>query len=105
MQKYSFKYKKHHNKFYSVYIMTNISLTLYTGITNNLKARVWQHKYKIIKGFTARYNIKKLVYYETYNNPADAIGREKEIKGWVRKKKLKLIKDFNPTFKDLFDEV
>ncbi len=85
--------------------MTNISLTLYTGITNNLKARVWQHKYKIIKGFTARYNIKKLVYYETYNNPADAIGREKEIKGWVRKKKLKLIKDFNPTFKDLFDEV
>ena len=89
-------------KTYYVYIATNSRNTvLYTGVTSNLIGRIWQHKNKIIKGFTEKYNVCKLVYYESFNNPTDAIVAEKKIKGWVRKKKIELIKSKNPEFKDL----
>lgn len=84
--------------------MTNISRTLYTGVTNNLHRRVYEHKQKLIKGFTSKYNITKLVYYEEYNDINDAIRREKQIKGWSRKKKIELIESFNPEWKDLSEE-
>lgn len=81
--------------------MTNSSGTLYTGITNELKRRVYEHKNKLIDGFTKRYNITKLIYYEEYNKSIDAIAREKQIKGWIRKKKIDLIKSSNPKWEDL----
>ena len=90
-------------KDYYVYIMTNKSKTLYTGMTNNLNRRVYEHKNKLIEGFTKKYNINKLVYYEMFNNPEDAIRREKQIKGWTRKKKIDLIESINPEWKDLSD--
>lgn len=87
---------------YFLYIMTNKPNTvLYTGVTNNLARRVYEHKNKSVKGFTSKYNITKLVYYEVYNNVTDAIAREKQIKGGSRKKKLDLIKKTNPEFKNL----
>lgn len=89
---------------YYVYIMTNKSRTLYTGVTNDLNRRVYEHKNKLIKGFTSKYNITKLVYYEEYNDINDAIRREKQIKGWSRKKKIELIESINPEWKDLSEE-
>ncbi|MCF8242830.1 MAG: GIY-YIG nuclease family protein [Melioribacteraceae bacterium] len=86
---------------YYVYIMTNFSKTLYTGMTNDLKKRVYQHKNKMIPGFTSRYNITKLVYYEIFNDVKAAIAREKEIKGWTRIKKISLIEKENPEWRDL----
>jgi putative endonuclease len=88
-------------KDYFVYILTNKSKTLYTGITNDLNRRVYEHKNKLIEGFTKKYNISKLVYFEMFNNPDDAIKREKQIKGWLRKKKIDLIESTNPEWKDL----
>jgi putative endonuclease len=88
-------------KDYFVYIMTNKSKTLYTGVTNNLVRRVYEHKNKLIEGFTKKYNINKLVYFELFDNPDDAIKREKQIKGWLRKKKIDLIESMNPEWKDL----
>ena len=88
-------------KNYWVYIATNKSNTLYTGVTNDLQRRMHEHKNKLIGGFTKKYNINKLVYYQLFNNPKEAIGAEKKIKGWTRKKKIELIKSVNPTFKDL----
>ena len=72
---------------YYVYIMTNKSRTLYTGITNNLERRVYEHKNKLIEGFTKKYNITKLVYYEISNDVEAAIAREKQIKGWLRRRR------------------
>jgi putative endonuclease len=93
-------------KNYYIYIMTNKwNNVLYTGITNDLKRRVFEHKNKIIKGFTERYNINKLVYYEIYDDVYNAIQREKQIKSWSRKKKIELIKGLNPEFKDLYEEI
>lgn len=90
------------NKTYYVYIATNQRNTvLYTGFTSNLAGRMWQHKNKAVEGFTKRYNIDKLVFYETFSNPTDAIAAEKKIKGWIRKKKIDLIQKDNPEFKDL----
>ena len=86
---------------YYVYIMSNKSKTIYTGITNNLHRRVFEHKSKKIKGFTSRYNITKLVYYEITNEVKTAIAREKQIKGWIRKKKINLIESMNPEWNDL----
>ena len=86
---------------YYVYIMTNKSKTLYTGITNNLERRVYEHKQKLLPGFTAKYNITKLAYYEETTDVLAAIAREKEIKGWLRSKKIKLIKLSNPDWRDL----
>ncbi len=88
-------------KSYYVYIMTNRSKTLYTGITNNLERRVYEHKQKLIPGFTSKYNITKLVYHEETNDVSVAIAREKQIKGWLRAKKIALIELENPEWKDL----
>ena len=89
------------SKSYFVYIMTNRSKTLYTGVTNNLERRVQQHKLKQIPGFTAKYNITHLVYYEETGDILAAIAREKTIKGWLRAKKIALIESVNPRWQDL----
>jgi putative endonuclease len=91
-------------KEYYVYIMTNKSKTLYTGVTNDLVRRVYEHKSKIISGFTSRYNITKLVYFEAEDNINVAIAREKQIKGWLRAKKIALIESINPNWKDLSED-
>jgi len=91
-------------KQYYVYIMTNKSRTLYTGVTSNLIRRVYEHKNKLIDGFTKKYNITKLVYYEVTNEVTSAIAREKQVKGWLRKKKIALIESMNPQWKDLSEE-
>ena len=89
-----------------VYIMFNFRKgTLYTGVTNNLVRRVWEHKNKIVEGFTKKYNVDKLGYYEIYADITDAIQREKQIKGGSRKAKLKLIETMNPNWEDLYDEI
>jgi putative endonuclease len=90
-------------KQYFVYILTSRSGTLYTGITNNLHRRVYEHKHKLIEGFTTKYNVERLVYYETFPNVRDAIGREKQIKGYRRSKKIALIESMNPKWQDLSD--
>jgi len=86
---------------YYVYIMTNHSRTLYTGITNNLERRVYEHKMKLVPGFTKRYNITILAYYESTGDVVSAIAREKQIKGWLRSKKIALIESKNPAWADL----
>jgi len=91
-------------KQYYVYIMTNKSGTLYTGVTNELVRRVYEHKNHLVKGFTDKYNITKLVYYETTNDVRSAIEREKQIKGWLRKKKIDLIESTNPEWRDLSED-
>lgn len=88
-------------KQYYIYILTNKSNTLYIGITNDLIRRLYEHKNKLVAGFTKKYNIDKLIYYEVFDSPEAAIQREKEIKGWIRKKKIDLIKRVNPNFKEL----
>jgi len=88
-------------KTYYVYIMTNKSKTLYTGVTNDIERRVYEHKNKLLPGFTSRYNITKLVCYEEYGDIHLAIAREKQIKGWLRIKKIALIETTNPEWKDL----
>jgi len=88
-------------KEYFVYIMTNKSRTLYTGVTNNLERRVYEHKNKLLPGFASKYNITKLVYYESGDDISVAIAREKQIKGWLRAKKIALIESMNPEWKDL----
>lgn len=93
-------------KQYYVYIITNkINTVLYTGITRDLKKRIWEHKEKTIKGFTRKYNIGKLVYWEIFNDPENAILREKQIKAGSRNKKIELIKGINPEWKDLYDKL
>lgn len=77
------------------------SHVLYTGITGNLPRRVYEHKHKLISGFTSRYNLTRLVYYEVFYDAGMAIMREKEIKGWVRRKKIALIEAMNPHWHDL----
>ena len=86
---------------YYVYIVASRSRTLYTGVTNDLQRRVYEHKKKLVPGFTTKYNIQRLVYYETTEDVDAAIFREKQIKGWTRSKKLQLIESVNPTWKDL----
>src|SRR5262249_50931459 len=88
-------------KQYFVYIMSNKSRRVYVGITSKLFRRVFQHKNKLLPGFTARYNFDMLVYYEEFSQVASALTREKEIKGWRREKKLKLILAENPDWSDL----
>ena len=88
-------------RYYYVYIMTNRSRTLYTGITSNLSKRVFQHKTGAFPGFTSRYRIDRLVYYERFICVGTAIEREKQIKGLLRIKKLALIVSMNPEWKDL----
>ena len=87
-----------------VYILTNKSdSTLYIGVTADLERRVYEHKNKLINGFTSKYNLSKLVYFEEFYDITDAINREKQLKNWRRDWKIELIKSFNPDFKDLAD--
>jgi len=86
---------------YHVYILCSASGVLYTGVTNNLECRVIQHKTKAVRGFTQWYDVARLVYFEAFGDIRHAIAREKEIKGWRREKKLALIRQMNPKFRDL----
>jgi putative endonuclease len=93
-------------KQFFVYIITNkINTTLYIGITSNLIQRIWQHKNKIVEGFSSKYNLDKLVYYEIYENPEHAIQREKNLKFWKREWKMKLVEGKNLKWKDLYDDL
>ncbi len=94
------------NKQAYVYIMTNKRNTvLYTGVTSNLIKRVYEHKEKLVPGFTKKYNIEKLVYYEVFDDITNAIMREKQIKAGSRKKKIELIESMNKDWKDLYEEL
>ena len=87
-----------------VYIMTNkANSVLYTGVTNDLTKRIYEHKEKVAEGFTKRYNLSKLVYYEIFNDPVNAIAREKQIKAGSRQKKIELIESMNPCWSDLYE--
>ena len=91
---------------YCVYIMTNRHNTvLYTGVTNDLKKRAWQHREKLVEGFTRRYNLVKLVYYEVFDDVRAAIAREKQIKAGSRQKKIDLVNSMNRGWRDLYDEL
>ncbi len=90
------------DKQYYIYFMTNFEeTTLYVGVTNNLERRVYEHKNKLLKGFSANYNLKKLVHYEIYDDVELAIAREKQIKSWSRKRKNELIRNSNENWNDL----
>jgi len=84
-----------------VYMLSNTARMLYVGVTNDIERRVWQHKHKCVLGFTSNYNLGKLVYYEFHGNARSAIAREKQIKGWLRSKKVALVTSLNPTWQDL----
>lgn len=88
-------------KNYFVYILCNNSKTLYIGVSNDLERRMYEHKNKLIEGFTKKYNLTKLVYYEISNDIKSAIAREKQLKNWHRQWKINLIEKDNPTWKDL----
>src|SRR5689334_16980506 len=86
---------------YCVYIMASCSRVLYTGVTNDLLRRVDEHKRGLVPGFTSRYRVTRLVYFEQFADVRDAIAREKEIKSWVRSRKIRLIESRNPAWEDL----
>ena len=87
---------------YYVYIVTNLNnKVMYIGVTNDLQRRMYEHKHKIIDGFTKRYNINKLVYYEYTSDIKAAIAREKQLKGWTRIKKNELVQESNPEWKEI----
>ena len=91
---------------YYTYIMTNLNNNvLYIGVTNDLVRRVYEHRNNLIEGFSKRYRTHKLVYYEIYSSSYDAIAREKQLKGWTRKKKIALIEKDNAEWKDLWDVI
>ena len=93
-----------HEGSYFTYIMASRSRTLYVGVTGNLQKRVFEHKWKEHDGFTARYNCDRLVWFERFQDVRKAIAREKELKGWLRSKKLALIESINPGWLDLSRE-
>jgi putative endonuclease len=86
---------------YYVYIMASKSRVLYVGVTNDIRRRVWEHKKDVNPGFTSKYRIHRLVYFESFTYVGNAIAREKCIKGWLREKKVALIRSANPTWEDL----
>lgn len=89
-----------------VYILMNESNTvLYVGVTSNLIKRIWEHKHKVVEGFSKKYNLTKLVYFEALEDVGVAIKREKQLKNWHREWKINLILKFNPTFSDLYDKI
>lgn len=88
-----------------MYILTNNSKTLYVGVTNNFERRIYEHKHKLKDGFTKKYNLTKLVYFEMFNDINDAIKREKQLKNWHRQWKINLIESKNKEWKDLYDEL
>ena len=85
--------------------MSSKSGTLYTGMTSDLEKRIYQHKNKLVKGFTKRYDVNRLVYFEETGDVDSAIAKEKQIKSWRRSKKVELIKSMNPTWKDLSENL
>lgn len=89
------------NRDYFVYILASKGRTLYVGMTSNLERRVYEHKHKMMPGFTSKYNVDRLVHIEVFSDVNDAIRREKEIKAWARAKKIALIEVDNPTWRDL----
>jgi len=94
------------NKQYFVYILAKErNSTFYVGITSDLKRRVWEHKNEAADGFTKKYGIKALVYYEVFDDPENAIKREKRLKKWGRAWKMKTIEKFNPNWNDLYEEI
>ena len=84
-----------------VYILANRSGTLYIGVTNDLRRRLWEHRHCVNPGFTSRYNIRRLIYFETTHSILSAIRREKQLKGWKRERKIALVNAMNPGWKDL----
>ena len=94
------------SKTYAVYILTNYNqTTFYVGVTGNLQKRIWEHKNKLAEGFTKKYNVDRLVYYEVTENVETALNREKQLKRWHRDWKINLIREFNPEFKDLYESL
>jgi putative endonuclease len=94
------------SKQFAVYILASKrNGTLYVGVTSNLVQRIWQHKEKAVKGFTADYGVDRLVYYELHGNAEAAITREKRVKAWRRAWKLRLIEAMNPDWRDLYEEI
>ena len=92
-------------KAYYVYLLTNWNnKVMYVGITNDLERRIYEHKEKVVKGFTEKYNVNKLVYYEQTSDVAEALNREKEIKKWRREKKNRLVVNTNPLWRDLSED-
>ena len=91
-------------KTYWVYIASNGPRTLYTGVTSNLKTRMFQHKNKLTPGFTSKYRIDRLVYFESTPEVEVAIAREKQLKRWRREKKIRLVETMNPTWRDLSED-
>jgi putative endonuclease len=91
-------------KQYYIYILSNASRRIYVGVTNNLERRVYEHKHKLISGFTSEYNITRLVFFEITSDVVAAIAREKQIKGWLRSKKIALIESQNPTWEYISKE-
>ena len=89
---------------YYVYVMASKSRVLYVGVTNDIRRRVWEHKNDITPGFTSKYRIHRLVYFESFKYVGNAIAREKRIKGWLREKKVALIRSANPTWEDLSEQ-
>ena len=91
---------------YYVYILTNkTNAVMYIGVTNNLQRRLYEHKNKLVDGFTQRYNVHKLVYFEQYSEINDALAREKQLKRWARAKKNLLVESKNPTWEDWGDSL
>jgi len=94
-----------HRQYY-VYLLSNYSrTTLYCGVTNDLNRRVWEHKHDLVKGFSQKYQIHDLMYYEIFDDPENAILREKQIKNYSRKKKEEIILKFNPKVIDLYSSI
>jgi putative endonuclease len=86
---------------YFIYLLASRSRVLYVGVTNDLERRVFEHKHKLVRGFTAKYDVDRLLYFEPTSNVLAAIAREKEIKGWRRSRKVALIESINPSWQDL----
>ena len=89
------------NKTYAVYMTNYNETTFYVGVTGDLPKRIWEHKNKVVEGFTKKYNVDRLVYYEVTKDVESALNREKQLKRWHRQWKINLIKEMNPEFKDL----
>ena len=89
---------------YCVYILSRLSGTLYVGITSELRQRMWEHKRHVFEGFTAAYEVDRLMYWESFQLVQQAIAREKQLKGWTRQKKIALFSKSNPSWKDLSRE-
>ena len=92
-------------QFYVYMLASKRNGTLYIGVSSNIVQRIWQHKNKMVEGFTKRYNVDRLVYYETHSNAESAITREKQMKKWRRDWKIRLIERENPDWKDLYDDI